>query len=109
MKIKFIIGLIVSTVILTSVAVANWTYPQGERFPTGRYEQLYNELMERPEYATTPSPESNPTWVRILQDNSEIISLVFVIGWFISLIVLFNKEKTEPVWSVRRKEPRRLK
>jgi len=89
MKGKYIsiIGLILCTVALTLLAVAYNAYPQGDSYPTEQWATLGNAAStEVPEYATTPSPKSNPGWVRFLQNNGEIIGIVSMLGLVISLI-----------------------
>jgi hypothetical protein len=77
--------LLVSVVTLILSGVANWSFPQGEYYPTGRYEQLSNEWMERPEYNQMPSPESNPIWVRVFQNNTVLLALASFVGIFVSV------------------------
>jgi hypothetical protein len=77
--------LLVSVTILVLSAVANWTFPQGELYNTGRWEQLYNELTEVQAWDRLPSPVSNPTWVRVMQDHAVLLCLVSLTGVFISV------------------------
>jgi hypothetical protein len=94
MKSKYlsIVGLIFFSIVLTLLAVAHYAYPQGVSYPTGRIvsNDRDNTIIgrEAPEYATTPSPKINPGWVRFLQNNGEIIGIVSILGWLISLINL---------------------
>ena len=87
----YIIVLFLSLTILIFVGIAHWSYPQGESYPTGKYEQLYNEWMERPEYARMPSPQYNPTWVRLFQNYVELIGLLGLAGFCVSLGKLLAK------------------
>jgi hypothetical protein len=69
--------------------VAHIAYPQGESYPTGRWTTLGNAAgTEVQEYATAPSPESNPGWVRFLQNNWGIIGIFSIFGLLFSLIDL---------------------
>ena len=98
MKSKYlsIAGLILCTIVLTLLALAHYAYPQGESYPTGRWTTLGNAAgTEVPEYDTTPSPKSNPSWVRFLQSNGEIIGIVSMLGCVISLINLTRQVKKE--------------
>jgi hypothetical protein len=82
---------IVFAVVLTLVTVAENAYPQGESYPTGRW--IARDVgPDRPEYAQTPSPSSNPTWVRVSQNNDWII-LVAIIGLLFNVVAITNKEK----------------
>jgi hypothetical protein len=101
MKSKYlsIVGLIFFSIVLTLLAVAHYAYPQGVSYPTGRMvsNDRDNTIIgrEAPEYTTTPSPESNPSWVRFLQDNGEIIGIVSILGCVISIINLTERVKKE--------------
>lgn len=102
MKSKYlsIIGLILCAIVLTLLAVAHYAYPQGESYPTGKWTTLGDAVgTEVPEYATTPSPESNPGWVRFLQNNGEIIGIVGMFGLLFLLVSLTNLKKTKRVSS----------
>ncbi len=100
MKSKYlsIISLILCAIVLTLLAVAHYAYPQGESYPTGKRTTLGDAAgTEVPEYATTTSPESNPGWVRFLQNNGEIIGIVGMFGIICSLVRLIDRKKTKGV------------
>lgn len=89
-----IVGLILCTIVLTLLAAAHYAYPQGISYPTGKWITRGDAIgTEVPEYATTPSPRSNPTWVRFLQNNGEIIGIVGILGFVICLINLTGQVK----------------
>lgn len=91
-------GLILCTIVLTLLFVAHYAYPQGESYPTGKWTTLGDAAGTGvPEYATTPSPESNPGWVRFLQNNGEIIGIAGVFGLLFSLVRLIDRKKTKKV------------
>jgi hypothetical protein len=100
MKSKYlsIIGLILCAIALTLLAVAHYAYPQGQSYPTGKWTTSGGAAgTEVPEYAATPSPESNPGWVRFLQNNGEIIGIVGMFGLLFSLVRLIDWKKTKRV------------
>ncbi len=100
MKSKYlsISGLISCAIVLTLLAVAHNAYLQGESYQIGKWTTLGDAVgTEVPEYAATPSPESNPDWVRLLQNNGEIIGIVGMFGLLFSLVRLIDRKKTKKV------------
>ncbi len=84
-----VISLVVFTIILTMAAIAQWGYPHGLSYPTGRMEVVSGDDRREqlvPEYRQLPSPLTNPGWVRVLQDCNGIIGTIGGIGWFLSLL-----------------------
>ena len=91
MKVKgwyiLLLLIIVTTFVLTGVA--NNVFPQGESYPTGIYiEQDWGPGGE--EWNRMPSPSSNPTWVRFLQNNAVIVIWVGMAGLIFTMYKLSN-------------------
>jgi hypothetical protein len=81
-----ILGLIVFTILLTLVVIAYHAYPQGEVYRT----EPISPNLEFPAYEQMPSPQSNPGWVRFLQNN-EVVIPVAIAGWLISFSGLVKR------------------
>ena len=76
---KRVLFLIIGCVILILGGIANYAYPKGESYTTGKYVQLGDERHDSLEYEQLPSPGNNPGWVQFVQDNDDILLLVLIV------------------------------
>ncbi|TRZ96644.1 MAG: hypothetical protein D4R82_00680 [Dehalococcoidia bacterium] len=94
MRTWYFIPIIFSVILLVMVGVANWCFPKGEPYYTGEYEELYDGQVVRPEIEFTPSPKSNPDWVRFFQDNSGMLFVCSMAGFILAMWMRVSGEKT---------------
>ncbi|MCD6567940.1 MAG: hypothetical protein J7K94_04300 [Dehalococcoidia bacterium] len=104
--------LFIAIIVIMVIAVLPfWAFPEGEFYPTGQYdsggplERQGGEVWEQ-----LPSPESNPGWVRFIQDNEGItyfaIFLCIGLGVWIGKISSKRRDKLEHDEWVRREKAR---
>jgi hypothetical protein len=85
--------LVIFTVIITLFGVAENAFPQGDPYlkQPNSTEQYIDADQADLYFGTTPSPPTNPAWVRFLQDHGEWIFVVSIIGLFLCIGELTSK------------------
>jgi len=81
-------------IIIAMVIGANWCFPKGEAYQTREFG--WSEYSGSGYFwDTEPSPESNPAWVRFIQDNSESIWVVLPICLGLGILIYRETSKRE--------------